>query len=107
MPGPYAARVAIGAYNCYVITREDLHPALLALVLAGALSHDVIMAINTPDDPRSIQTCPGGTWSSHDETNRSSCPDQGRHELSSRLVHTVFSFLLRYCCVRLTSAFEA
>jgi len=42
--------VIVGADNGYVITGEDLQSALFANMLAGALSHTVVMTIGTLND---------------------------------------------------------
>jgi hypothetical protein len=90
-------RMAISAHNCYVITRENLQPAFLALVLASAASHFVNMAVGTLHMPRSTQTSPRLRWKGRDDANRSNCSDQSRNEFPSRHIHIALFLLVRYC----------
>jgi hypothetical protein len=85
--GRYTVRVAITAYNCHDVSREDLQPAFLALVLAGPVSDSVNMAVRTLHMPRSIQARPRLNWKGSDDANRSSCSNQFLDEFPSRVLH--------------------
>ena len=63
-PGVNGVRVAITAYDCYRITREDLLPAFFAFVLAGAVIDRVNMTVTAHNIPFSVQASSGRAGSS-------------------------------------------
>ena len=85
--GRNTVRVAIMAYNGHDATGEDLQAAFLALVLAGAVSDSVNMAVRTLHMPRSIQAGPRLCWKGRDDANRSSCSNQFFEEFPPRVLH--------------------
>src|SRR5262245_15343939 len=59
--------VAFRSYNGHCITGKHLYVALLALMLARALFHDVVVSVTTTYYPRSVHTGFRMFWCRDDE----------------------------------------
>jgi hypothetical protein len=97
--GCYVVRVTIGAHNCYVISREHLPTAFLALVLTGSVGHGVHCAtMRTLDMPSSSQASPRPSWkyrNGRDGGDGTNCLYESRSKLPSRTNHVVCLILAK------------